>query len=346
VARSGRYVLGEQVVAFESEWADYCGASEAVGVASGTDAIAIALRAAGVGPGEEVIVPAYTAAATWTAIASTGAVPVGVDVDGESGLIDPLAARAAVGPRTAAVIAVHLFGRLAPMHDLRELADGASLLLVEDAAHAHGAAEDDLRVGALADVCAFSFYPTKLLGALGDAGAITTGDGSLAARSRQLRSYGQGWPPGDAAVSGLSSRLDELQAAVLRVRLRGLDAALARLRAMAGRYREVLADAPELGLPQPAACGGEPAWHQFTVTHAQRDRLRAELAAHGVGTAVHYAPLPPQLSAFGAAGEFPRAERLSRTILSLPFDAWLGDEQAYEVCSSTVTSCSGIAERS
>ena len=345
MARSGRYILGEQVAGFEQEWAAYCGAADAVGVASGTDAIAIALRASGIGAGAEVIVPAYTAAATWTAVASTGAVPVGVDVDAASGLIDADAARAAVGPRTAAVIAVHLFGRLAPMRALRQVADEAGLLLIEDAAHAHGAREGDVRVGTLGDVAAFSFYPTKLLGALGDAGAITTGDPALAARARLLRSYGQGSPPGDAAVSGLSSRLDELQAAVLRVRLRGLDAALARLRALAGRYRELLAGAPGLQLPTPPDAG-EPAWHQFTATHPQRDRLRSELAARGVGTAVHYAPLPSQLSAFGAAGEFPRAEDLSRRIVSLPFDAWLSDEQAYEICSSAVTSASGIAARS
>jgi dTDP-3-amino-3,4,6-trideoxy-alpha-D-glucose transaminase len=345
VARSGRYILGEQVAALEEEWAAYCGATDAVGVASGTDAIAIALRASGIGVGAEVIVPAYTAAATWTAVASTGAVPVGVDVDPASGLIDADAVGAAVGPRTAAVIAVHLFGRLAPMRELRQIAEERKLLLIEDAAHAHGGREDDVRVGALGDVAAFSFYPTKLLGALGDAGAITTDDPALAERARLLRSYGQGSPPGDAAVSGLSSRLDELQAGVLRVRLRSLDAALARLRVLAGRYRELLADAPELGLPTPPDAG-EPAWHQFTVTHPQRDRLRSELAACGIGTAVHYAPLPSQLSAFAGDSGYPRAEELSRQIVSLPFDAWLSDEQAYEVCSSAVTSCSGIAERS
>ena len=293
-----------------------------------------------------MIVPAYTAAATWTAVASTGAVPVGADVDAGTGLIDPAAVRAALGPRTAGVIAVHLFGRLAPMRELRELADRASAQLIEDAAHAHGAREGALRVGELADAAAFSFYPTKLLGALGDAGAITTADPQLAARARLLRSYGQGWPPGDAETAGLSSRLDEIQAAVLRVRLRGLDAALARLRALAGRYRELLAGAPELALPPRPAGGEEPAWHQFTVTHGRREELRAELASQGVGSAVHYATLPPQLSAFGAGGGFPRAEALSRSIVSLPFDPWLSDEQAYEVCSALLTSASGIAERS
>jgi dTDP-3-amino-3,4,6-trideoxy-alpha-D-glucose transaminase len=318
----------------------------AVGVASGTDAIALALRAAGIGPGDEVVVPAYTAAATWTAVASTGAVPVGADVDGDTGLIDVDAARAAIGSRTAGLIAVHLFGRLAAMRELRELADASSLLLVEDAAHAHGAQEGSSRPGQLGDAAAFSFYPTKLLGAMGDAGALVTRDDAIADRARLLRSYGQGWAPGDAADAGLSSRLDEMQAAVLRVRLRALDASLERLRTLAVRYRERLRTAPALVLPDPPSAGPEPAWHQFTVNHAQRDLLRAELAARGVGTGVHYAPLPPQLSAFGAAGEFPRAEQLSRTIVSLPFDAWLTDDQAEEVCSALVASCSGIAERS
>ena len=282
--------------------------------------------------------------ATWTAVASTGATPVGAEVDARTGLIDPDAVRAALGPRTAAVVPVHLFGRLAPMKPLRALADTASLLIVEDAAHAHGAEEDGLRAGELGDATAFSFYPTKLLGAMGDAGALTTADAGIAARARLLRSYGQGWPPGDAAAAGLSSRLDELQAAVLRVRLGGLDAALTRLRDLASRYRGDLEGTTGLGLPEPG--GDEPAWHQFTVTHAERDALRAELAARGIGTAVHYAPLPPQLSAFTDAGSFERAERLSATILSLPFDAWLTDAQADEVCSAVARSVSGIAERS
>lgn len=248
--------------------------------------------------------------------------------------------------RTAALVPVHLFGRLAPMRELRELADSSGLLLIEDAAHAHGAQEGELRPGSLGDACAFSFYPTKLLGAMGDAGALTTRDGELAGRARLLRSYGQGLPPGDARTPGLSSRLDEMQAAVLRPRLRRLDGALDRLRSLARRYRGLLRSATSLGLPSPPADGLEPAWHQFTVTHDQRERMRSELAQRGVGSAVHYAPLPPQLSAFGKRGEFERAERLSATILSLPFDAWLTDEQAYEVCSAAVASASGISERS
>jgi dTDP-3-amino-3,4,6-trideoxy-alpha-D-glucose transaminase len=248
VARSGRFVMGPEVAAFEEEWAAFCGARYAVGVASGTDALTLALRAARVGRGDEVIVPAYTAPATWMAVALTGASPV-----------DPDPMRALIGPRTVALIAVHLFGRLAPMRALRELADRHGLLLVEDAAHAHGADEGDVRAGELGDATAFSFYPTKLLGAVGEAGAVVTEDEQLAVSVRRLRSYGQGWPPGDAEAVGGNSRLDELQAAALRAQLDGLSGALERLRSLGGRYRAALAGLPALDLPRPAGTGLEPA---------------------------------------------------------------------------------------
>lgn len=339
MARSGRYVLGAEVDAFEQEWAAYNDAAHAVGVGSGTDALALILRAVGVGAGDEVIVPAYTAPATWMAVALTGAQPVGADVDPRTGLIDPNAVSAAIGPRAAALVGVHLFGRLAPMDALRELADRHGLLLVEDAAHAHGANEGATRVGTVSDAAAFSFYPTKLLGALGDAGAVVTDDRQLAGEVRRLRSYGQGWPPADAPDVGPNSRLDELQAAVLRGQLGALDRTLARLRSLGRRYRAGLAGAPDVGLPQPSTEGREPAWHQFVITHSHRDALRSELAALGVGTAVHYQPIPPQLTAFDCAGSFPAAAGLSGRVLSLPFDPWLTDAQAAEVCTA-VTSAS------
>ncbi len=267
-----------------------------------------------------MIVPAYTAPATWMAVALTGARPIAVDVDRNSGLIDPQAAAAAIGPRTAALIGVHLFGRLAPMGDLRTLTDRHSLLLVEDAAHAHGASEGAARVGTVGDAAAFSFYPTKPLGALGDAGAIVTDDQQLANTVRRLRCNGQGWPPADAIDVGPNSRLDELQAAVLRSRLVALDHTLERLRSLGRRYRSSLEDASGVGLPEPPHHAREPAWHQFVITHPRRDQLRTELAALGIGTAVHYQPIPPQLTAFGASGSFPAALELSARALSLPFD--------------------------
>lgn len=232
VAHSGRYVLGPEVAAFEEQWAAFCGAAHAIGVGNGTEALALILRA-----GDEVIVPAYTSPATWMAVAWSGAHPVGADVDPRTGLVDPEAVRAAIGPRTGALIAVHLFGRLAPMAPLRQVADDHGLLLVEDAAHAHGCDEGSGRAGGLGDAAAFSFYPTKLLGALGDAGAVVTGDARLATTERRLRSYGQGSPPGDAAMVGANSRLDEMQAAVLRSQLQDLPDRRERLRALGRRYR-------------------------------------------------------------------------------------------------------------
>jgi dTDP-4-amino-4,6-dideoxygalactose transaminase len=317
-----------------------------VGVGSGTDAIALTLRAAGIGAGDEVVLPAYTATATWTAVASTGATPVGADVDPDSGLIDPDSASSSVGPRTAALIAVHLFGRLAPLAALRALADRHGLLLVEDCAHAHGATEDGLRAAELGDAAAYSFYPTKLLGALGDAGAVLTRDAGLARSVRLLRSNGQGWPPGDAPRVGVNSRIDELQAAVLRARLPGLDRRRERLRQLAARYRAAMKSDPGLGMPPLPSSADEPAWHQFVVTHPERERLREELARRGVGTAVHYDPLPPGLSAFGSDQGFPIATALSRRVLSLPFDPWLTDEQAAEVCDAVAEASSSISSRS
>ena len=333
-------MLGPEVDAFEREWAAYNDAAHSVGVGSGTDALALILRAAGVGAGDEVIVPAYTAPATWMAVALTGARPVGADVDPRTGLIDPSAASAAIGARVAALIGVHLFGRLAPMDALRELADRHGLLLVEDAAHAHGANEGATRVGTIGDAAAFSFYPTKLLGALGDAGAVITDDPQLASAIRQLRSYGQGWPAGDAARAGPSSRLDELQAAVLREQLAALDHTLERVRSLGRRYRAGLQAAPGIGLPQPPPNQREPAWHQFVITHPQRDAMRAAIAELGIGSAVHYQTLPPQLTAFDCADSFPSAIELSGHALSLPFDPWLTDAQADQVCAAVSSASS------
>lgn len=346
VARSGRYVLGPEVEAFEHDFAKCCGAGHAVGVASGTDALALPLRAAGVGPGDEVVVPAYTAAATWMAVASVGATPVGADVDADTGLIDPGAARAACGPRTVAVIAVHLFGRLAPVEELRSL---GGLLSIEDAAHAPGVDEGDGPAGSLGDVAAFSFYPTKTLSGLGDGGAVVTSDAGLAAAVRRLRSYGWSEWQGQADAPGVNSRLDEIQAAVLRARLAGLPAAHARLRKLASLYRDGLASLDQLALP-PAPPAGETPWHQFVMRHPRRDTLRAALAERGIGTAIHYEPIPPALRAFGRAGEFPLAEALAARALSLPFDPWLTDAQSARVAATVARvagrAVSGSAERS
>jgi dTDP-3-amino-3,4,6-trideoxy-alpha-D-glucose transaminase len=344
VARSGRYVVGPELEAFEHEFARCCGVEHAVGVASGTDALILILRAAGIGPGDEVLVPAYTAAATWMAVALTGARPVGADVDPESGLIDPDAAAAAVSSRTAALVAVHLFGRLAALAPLRAIADRHGLLLVEDAAHAAGIDEGDGPAGSLADAAAFSFYPTKTLGGLGDGGAIATHRAELALSVRRLRSYGWAEWQGQAEVVGGNSRLDEIQAAVLRDRLAQLPGDHARLRALAQAYREGLRGLPAISLPGPPPSGEVP-WHQFVIRSGARDELRARLTARGVGTAIHYRPIPPALHAFADAGGFPNAERLAERALSLPFDPWLTDAQVGIVCAA-VSALSGSAERS
>jgi dTDP-3-amino-3,4,6-trideoxy-alpha-D-glucose transaminase len=337
-------VLGEEVEAFEREFADACGAKHAIGVGNGTDALALILRATGVGPGDEVIVPAYTAPATWMAVAMLGAEPVGVDVDPDAALIDPDAAAEAIGTRTRAVIAVHLFGRLAPIGAIRERVATRDVLLIEDAAHVPAVDEGHGSAGSLADAAAFSFYPTKTLGGLGDGGAVTTDHDALAEEVRRLRSYGWSEWKGQVERPGVNSRLDELQAAVLRARLSELPRAHVALRKLAATYRQHLRGARGITLPAKPPDADEPPWHQFVVRCQDRDALREALASSGIGTALYYDPLPPQLAAFGRAGSFETAERLARCALSLPLDPWLTEDQLYAV-SDAVLEFSGSESR-
>lgn len=304
VLSSGRFVLGAEVEAFEAEWAAACGARHAVGVGSGLDALTLALRAAGIGPGDEVVVPAQTFVATWLAVSATGAVPVGADVLDATGALDSAAATAAVSPRTRAVVVVHLFGAVdeEAVRALRALCDREGLLLVEDAAQAHGAAP------AGGDVACWSFYPGKNLGALGDGGAVTTDDPALADRVRLLRNYGSRVKY-EHEAAGVNSRLDELQAAVLRTKLTLLGAWNARRADVAALYGDRLA------LP----AGVRSSWHLAPLRHPDRDALRHELADDGVETLVHYPTLPSRTGAYGRpAGEFPVAEAWAREELSLP----------------------------
>jgi dTDP-3-amino-3,4,6-trideoxy-alpha-D-glucose transaminase len=344
VARSGRYVLGPELEQFENEFARCCQVEHVVGVGSGTAALALLLRAAGIGRGDEVVVPAYTAAATWMAVALTGARPIGADVDPDTGAIDPQAAAAAVSSRTAGVIGVHLFGRLAPIALLRALTDRHGLLLIEDAAHAPGVDEGHGPAGSLADAAAFSFYPTKTLGALGDGGAVATDSEEIARSVRRLRSYGWSEWQGQAATVGGNSRLDEIQAAVLRGRLAQLPNDHTRLRALAECYRRGLEGLGTIAVPALTPSGEAP-WHQFVIGHEDRDGLREHLAARGIGTAIHYQPLPPALEAFAAGEHFAAAERLAGRALSLPFDPWVSRGQAEIVCAA-VAARSGSSERS
>ena len=329
VLASGQYILGEELERFEREFAAFCGTRHAIGVGNGLDALTIALRARGIGPGDEVIVPAHTFVATWLAVVQCGARVVPVDVDRVSMLIDPAAVAAALTPCTAAVLPVHLYGCPVDPGPLDALARARAFVVVGDAAQAHGASVDGRPVGALGEAATFSFYPAKNLGALGDGGAITTGDDALAERARRLRNYGAR-AQYDFAEPGFNSRLDPLQAAFLRAKLAVLPAWNARRAHVAGRYLAELADVPELVLPAPPPAGSAHAWHLFCVRHPRRDALRAALEQRGIQTQVHY-PVPPHRSdVFAplgyAVGSFPVTEAIAASALSLPLGPHLGDD--------------------
>ncbi|HEY4280420.1 MAG TPA: DegT/DnrJ/EryC1/StrS family aminotransferase [Conexibacter sp.] len=336
VLESGRWVLGPEVAAFERELADYCGTSHAIGVASGLDALQLTLRALGVGPGEEVLVPGYTAVATWMAVTLTGAEPVGVDVDPQTFTLDPALLEAARTPRTRAVVPVHLCGHPADLDAVEAWASEHEILVVEDACQAHGATLEGRRVGSFGAAAAFSFYPTKNLGAIGDGGAVTTNDDALADKLRLLRMYG--WRErGDSEIKGDNSRLDELQAAFLRARLPLLDSDNARRRAIAERYLDELDGLP--GLVLPGAHDGH-AWHLFVVRHPQRAALRAALDDRGIGTLIHYEVPPHRTRAFAAtSAALPVTERLAEEIVSLPLYPQLGDDAVAAVIGAVRDSC-------
>lgn len=313
------WIGGRELGAFERELAELCEADHAVGTDSGLAALELILRAAGVGPGDEVVTTANTFIATVLAISHAGAVPVLVDVDPETATIDPDAFEAAVGPRTRAVIAVHLYGHPADMDAVRRIADRHGLLVVEDACQAHGARYRGRRVGSLGDAAAFSFYPSKNLGAFGDGGAVVTSDGRLADAIRTLRDYGQRRKH-EHVVKGFNHRLDTLHAAVLRVKLRHLDRWNAARREHAATYTALLGDGG-VTTPRPAA-DVEPVWHLYVIESADRDRLREALGARGIQTGIHY-PVPVHLQGAYAdlglgPGAFPVTERLAGRILSLP----------------------------
>jgi dTDP-3-amino-3,4,6-trideoxy-alpha-D-glucose transaminase len=327
------YLLGEELERFEAEFAEYCGVRCCVGVASGLSALELTLRAAGIGPGDEVIVPAYTFVASWLAIHNTGATPVGVEVEAENYNLDPRALSAAYGPRTAAIMPVHLRGEVAPMTEARDFAGRHGLFVIEDAAQAHGARQDGRRAGGLGDAAAFSFYPTKNLGALGDGGAVTTDDDALAAKVRLLRNYGSR-DHYEFETAGFNSRLAEVQAAALRVSLPHLDRRNAARRELAAKYTDAFAGVAAIDLPV-SRSDNEPVWHLYAVGLDDRDRCREELARRGIGALVHY-PLPPHLTRPFAdpsrgAGSFPVAERLAERELSLPMHPYLTTDDCARV---------------
>jgi len=319
VMASGQYILGPEVTAFEEEFAAYCGARHAIGVASGLDALRLILLGYDVGPGDEVIVPSNTFIATWLAVSQTGGTPVPVEPDPETHNITATAVEAAITPSTKAIMPVHLYGQPADMTALAALGRERGIPVIEDAAQAQGARYQGRRAGALADAAGFSFYPGKNLGALGDAGAVTTDDDALAERIRLLRNYGSKVKY-HHDVLGLNSRLDSLQAAFLRIKLRHLDDWNDRRRAAAARYVERLAGVDELTLPAVPEWA-DPVWHLFVIRHPRRDELQARLGEAGVDTIIHY-PIPPHLAtAYAAAfdgAHLPIAERLADEVLSLP----------------------------
>jgi dTDP-4-amino-4,6-dideoxygalactose transaminase len=334
VLDSGWYILGPEVEAFESEWAAYCGVEHAVGVANGLDALVLALRALGVGPGDEVIVPSNTYIATWLAVTSVGARPVPVEPDPATHNIDPERIEAAITPATRVILPVHLYGQAADLDPILALARERGLRVVEDAAQAHGARYKGRRVGGHGDAVCWSFYPGKNLGALGDGGAVTTADPRIAERIRVLRNYGSRVKYVNE-VAGMNSRLDPIQAAVLRVKLPHLDAWTERRRAVAAAYAQGL-QGSGLVLPH-VPDWAEPAWHLYVVRSTHRDRLQESLTAAGIGTLIHY-PIPPHMQAayadLGLAPEaLPLARSLASEVLSLPMGPQMGSDQVQTVIS-------------
>jgi dTDP-4-amino-4,6-dideoxygalactose transaminase len=334
VLRGPTLILGPELDAFESELAEQVGAAHAVGVGNGFDALHLALRALGVGPGDDVLVPSNTYVATWLSVSATGARPVGIEPDPRTHNLDPDLLDRACTPQTRAVVPVHLYGRPADMVAIEAWAAARGVDVVADGAQAHGARLHGRPVGAHGRATAWSFYPTKNLGALGDGGAVTTDDPELASRIRALRSYGA-LEPGRNELLGVNSRLDELQAALLRVKLPHLDAWNDARRARAERY---LAELAGVDLILPVVTEGiEPVWHQFVVRTGDRDALRRRLAEQGIATMAHY-PVPPFAQPVYAGTHprdaFPVARQLAAEVVSLPISPTLTDEQQSAVIAA------------
>jgi dTDP-4-amino-4,6-dideoxygalactose transaminase len=334
VMESGWFVLGPELEAFEREFADYCGVRHCIGVGNGLEALALILEANEIGPGDEVLVPANTYVATWLAVSRVGANPVPVEPRDATYNIDPKLVEKAISARTRAVIVVHLYGQPAECGPISDLAAKRGIALVEDVAQAHGARYMGRRCGSLGDAAGFSFYPSKNLGAYGDAGAVTTNDAETASKVRLLRNYGSGHKNTNA-MRGANSRLDEMQAAFLRVRLRHLDDWNSRRAANAGHYLDQLAErAPQLSLPEVPETV-EPVWHQFVIRHADRDRLARELSRSGVETMIHYPVAPHQSPAYRdpttGSPPLPRTERLASEVLSIPIGPHLSSDQVATV---------------
>jgi len=333
VMESGWYILGKEVEAFESEFAIYCETKYCIGVGNGLDALHLILRAMDIGVGDEVIIPANTYIASWLAVSQVGAKVIPVEPEEKTYNINPSLIENAITHRTKAIMAVHLYGQPADMDAINEIAARYNLKVIEDAAQGHGAKHKNRRVGSLGDAAAFSFYPTKNLGAVGDAGAVTTNNAELADNIRLLRNYGSRVKY-ENEIQGYNSRLDELQAAFLRVKLAKLDEWNLRRINVATQYLTNLVKNPSLTLPF-VPDWAEPVWHLFVVRHPKRYSLEEHLRKKGINTLIHY-PIPPHLSDAYAQegwhlGNFPLSECLSREVLSLPIGSHMNDQQIQTV---------------
>lgn len=332
VLQSGWYVLGEEVEAFENEFAGYTGASQCIGVANGLDALHLALIAMGVGPKDEVIVPSNTYIATWLAVSHCGAIPVPVEPNENTYNLDPERIESAITPRTKVILPVHLYGQSADLDPILTVARKHGLMVLEDAAQAHGAKYKGKRIGNHGDAVAWSFYPGKNLGAFGDGGAVTTSNPEIADRIRLLRNYGSRIKYANE-VKGFNSRLDPIQAAILRVKLKVLDAWNERRRSIAARYLNELGD---MGVRLPSVPEwSEPVWHLFVIRSSARATVQAELSSMGIATMIHY-PVPPHLQPAYAElgfvrGAFPVAEQIHDTVISLPLGPHMSDGQVVAV---------------
>jgi dTDP-3-amino-3,4,6-trideoxy-alpha-D-glucose transaminase len=336
VARRAAFTLGPEVEAFEAEYADYCGTAHAIGVSSGTEALALTLRALEIGPGDEVLVPANSFIATAEAVSFAGASPRFLDVDAQTALITAEAVQEAIGPRTRCVIPVHLYGRTVELDPIVALARDRGLSVIEDAAQAHGALLGARRAGSIGDAGCFSFYPAKNLGAWGDGGAVVTSDKRLAERVGLLRAHGERTRYHHELI-GTTARLDALQAAILRVKLRRLDRWNAGRRRVAAALTRALSDCT-LTPPAPAREDGDHVFHQFVVQSGDRERLREQLAAAGIATAIHY-PVPIHQTPAYAAGSTAQpalavAEALAEQIVSLPMHPAMTDEEIARVATA------------
>lgn len=328
VLNSGSYLLGEELAAFEAEFANYIGVKHCIGVGNGLDALHLVLRAKGIGKGDEVIVPSHTYIATWLAVSFAGALPVPVEIEEASYNINPLLIEAAITEKTKAIIPVHLYGQSADMDAINAIANKHGLFVLEDAAQAHGAYYKKQRAGGLGHAAAWSYYPGKNLGAIGDGGAITTNDNELADKIRSLRNYGSHQKYINN-IKGFNSRLDELQAAILRVKLKYLDEWNQRRSQIAGLYQNELSAREEIYLPKTSKFNNH-VWHVFVIRTKQREKIKKYLEANNIKTLVHY-PIPSyKQNAYSEIKRysFPLCEQISEELLSLPMGPHLTIQEA------------------